>query len=93
LLAKPKVELGDLIFYDWGKGEGVSHVTVVTKIEPSGYPDVSEWSANEDGTDPAPTNMRGFTWSAVSNKWLQEKYPHISAYLLHIDTKGSSGNP
>jgi len=87
-------QIGDLVFYNWGTGEGVSHVAIVTKIEPSGYLDVTDWSTYEDdGTRPSPVEMRGVTYSAVHNTWLQNRYPNVSAHLLHINTTGSPGNP
>jgi hypothetical protein len=82
----PSAQLGDLIFYDWGKGEGISHVSVVTSISPGQYPNVSEWSSGNDGSEPSDYQQRGWTYSEVSHKWLQQKYPHIKAYILHINT-------
>ncbi|HEU4913892.1 MAG TPA: amidase domain-containing protein [Candidatus Saccharimonadales bacterium] len=84
--AVPQATPGDLIFYDWGKGEGISHVAVVTNTTPSQYPEVSEWSPGADGSEPAPYAKRGWTWSGIRNEWLQVKYPHIKAYLLHVNT-------
>ncbi|HKU18208.1 MAG TPA: CHAP domain-containing protein [Candidatus Saccharimonadales bacterium] len=86
-------QVGDLVFYNWGRGEGVSHVAIVTQIEPSGYLDVSDWSTQEDGTLPSPVTMRGITYSAAHREWLQKRYPNVSAELLHIDTTRSPGNP
>ncbi len=85
---------GDLVFYDWGNGEGISHVAVVTRVDPSGYLEVADWSTNDkDGTIPSPTNDRGVTYSSVHHKWLQVRYPNVSAHLMHIVTTGSPGNP
>ncbi|HUC90108.1 MAG TPA: amidase domain-containing protein [Patescibacteria group bacterium] len=86
-------QIGDLVFYDWGQGENISHVAIVTKIESSGYLDVTDWSTQDDGTLPSPVSMRGVTYSAVHHEWLQKRYPNVRAYLLHINTKGSPGNP
>lgn len=87
-------QIGDLVFYDWGQGEGISHVAVVTRVDPSGYLEVTDWSTNpKDGTIPSPVTTRGVTYSAVNNEWLQQEYPNVSAHLLHIDTTGSPGNP
>ncbi|HEX9153626.1 MAG TPA: amidase domain-containing protein [Candidatus Saccharimonadales bacterium] len=82
----PDAMPGDLIFYDWGKGENISHVAVVVNIAPGQYPQVAEWSPGDDTSQPAPYPMRGWTRSQISHKWLQDKYPHVRAYLLHIDT-------
>jgi hypothetical protein len=89
----PDAQIGDLVFYDWGNGEGTSHVAIVTGIDPSGYLEVSDWSTNDDGTLPSPVPQRGVTYSAVHNEWLQVRYPHVSAFLLHIDTAGTVSNP
>lgn len=82
----PIARSGDLIFYDWGKGEGLSHVTVITGIANGNYPAVSEWSAGLDGSDAMDYQKRGWTWSEVSHRYLQKKYPNIKAYILHRDT-------
>lgn len=82
----PDAKLGSLIFYDWGQGEGISHVSVVTNIAEEGYPEVSEWSAGQDGSEPVSYSKRGWTWSEVSHKWLQEKLPYVKAYIMDIDT-------
>jgi len=82
-------EVGDLVFYDWGEGEGISHVAIVTKVDLSGYLEVSDWSTQDDGTQSSPVTMRGVTYSAVHHEWLQKRYPNVRAYLLHIDTQES----
>jgi hypothetical protein len=80
----PEAEIGDVIVYDW-EGDGVSdHAAIITNIAPGQYPEVSEWSAY-DGRNPAPYVRRGWTWSERSQLWLQQKFPRISAFLLHID--------
>lgn len=87
--AVPQAQLGDLIFYDWGQGEGISHVAMVTKIEePSQYPDVSEWSGMpQDSSLPETYQYRGWTFSQATNQWLQDEYHGtVTAYLLHVDT-------
>ena len=30
--------------------------------------------------------MAGLNWSALNNEWLQQEYPNMTAYDLHIDT-------
>lgn len=86
--AVPDAQPGDVIFYDWGKGEGISHATIITNIAGDQYPEVSEWSVQQDGTIPSPYVNRGWTWSKLATpkpNWLQKKYPEIKAYLLHIE--------
>lgn len=83
--AVPDAQIGDVIFYDWGKGEGISHATIITNIAEGQYPEISEWSVQPDGTLPSPYVKRGWTYSELSHHWLQWKYPHIKAYLLHIE--------
>jgi len=78
----PGAQIGDLVFYDWGQGEGWSHVAIVTLIDPNGL-EVSDWST--DGLLPSPVIMRPVTYSAVSHESLQTKYPNVQAFLLHLD--------
>jgi hypothetical protein len=33
----------------------------------------------------SPYVKRGWTWSALHRRWLQQLYPHMRAYLLHIN--------
>jgi hypothetical protein len=76
-------EAGDIIAYDWGHGEGISHVSVVVdKDQESQYTSVAEWGV--DGTNSAGYDKRGWTYSEKHDKWLQEDNPDIKAYLLHI---------
>lgn len=89
----PEARPGSLIFYDWGKGEGISHVSVVVDIAPGQYPEVAEWSAGPDGSEGSEYVSRGWTRSEVSKMWLQEKHPHIKAYILDINTDGMKLNP
>jgi hypothetical protein len=85
---------GDLVFYDWGEGENISHVAVVTHVDPSGYMEVADWSTyDKDGTIPSPDHDRGVTYSDVRGEWLQVKHPNVAAFLMHMDTTGSPGNP
>ena len=93
--AVPQAEIGDLILYDWGKGEGISHVAIIVNIAPHQYPEVAEmsqWSLNLAQSVinkikhiTSPYEKRGWTWSAVHKKWLQAENPHMKAYLLHIN--------
>jgi hypothetical protein len=82
-------QIGDVIAYDW-EGEssskrfsGIDHAAVITGFASGHYPLVSEWSV--DGKKPTPYVSRGWTWSKLSGKWLQSKYPKVQAFLLHID--------
>jgi hypothetical protein len=89
--AVPHAQVGDVIVYDWyGKSslknyDNLQHASLVTSIASGSYPQVSEWSIG-DGREPSPYVFRGWTWSKLSNKWLQSKYPKIQAFLLHIDS-------
>jgi hypothetical protein len=81
----PEAQPGDLIFYDWGEGEGVSHVSVIVNIAPGQYPEVTEWSPEFNGSLPSPYIKRGWTYSELRHNWLQVKYPNVKAYLLHCN--------
>jgi hypothetical protein len=93
--AVPQAEPGDLILYDWGKGEGISHVSFVVDIASGDYPEVSEMGQFDMNLLDAGLNKivhikskyvkRGWTYSEVNHNWLQVKYPHMKAYLLHIN--------
>lgn len=93
--AVPQAQPGDLILYDWGNGQGISHVALVVDIAPNQYPEVSEMGQYDLNLWDAAINKlvhvrssyvkRGWTWSAVNNRWLQWKYPNVKAYLLHIN--------
>jgi hypothetical protein len=84
-------QVGDVITYDWdgdtagGNLDGLNHAALITRIDATGYPLVSEWSAN--GTKPTPYTERGWTWSKLHNHSLATLYPHVRAWLLHIDTR------
>lgn len=93
--AVPQAEPGDLILYDWGTGEGISHVTFVVDLAAGDYPEVSEMGQYDMNLWDAGLNKvvhirssyvkRGWTYSQVNHRWLQVKYPHMKAYLLHIN--------
>ncbi len=95
--AVPQAESGDLIFYDWEHqpGEGITHVAIVVKIAPGNYPEVAEMGQFDFGVRDSIGNLfnpvnssyqkRGWTWSQVNHHWLQWKYPHMKAYLLHFN--------
>lgn len=97
------VALGDVVVYVWDgdsnwltDGDHNTHTALITHIEDSGYPDVSEWGDAGDGNispdaaSPGNTwaGYRGFTWSAMANEWLQQEsnYSNMTAFVLHIDT-------
>jgi putative amidase-like protein len=88
----PAAQPGDVIAYDWyGKSStrnrsNLQHLSVVTGIARGEYPTVSEWSIF-DGTEPTPYVSRGWTWSEKNHEWLQEEFPQVQAFLLHIDTR------
>jgi hypothetical protein len=93
--AVPQAEPGDLIFYNWGDGEGISHVSIVVDIASGEYPEVSEMSQWNFGFADSLLNKivhvhspyvkRGWTWSAVKHEWLQREFPRVTAYLLHFN--------
>lgn len=93
--AVPQAEPGDIILYNWGDGQGISHATFVVGIAPGQYPEVSEMGQYDLSLIDAAVNKivhihstyveRGWTWSAVHNEWLQQEFPHVQAYLLHIN--------
>jgi len=78
-------QIGDLVYYDWGQGEGWSHVAIVTLIDPNGL-EVSDWSTNaKNGKLPSPVIMRRVAYSAVNHGWLQAECPNVKAELLHLE--------
>jgi hypothetical protein len=93
--AVPQAQPGDVIAYDWGDGEGVSHLTLVVGKAAGDYPEVAEMGQYDFGPvhsilnriNPvnSPYVKRGWTWSAVRSEWLQKKYPRMRAYLLHFN--------
>jgi hypothetical protein len=101
--AVPQAEDGDLIFYAWEKhpGEGISHVAIVVGTAPGDYPEVAEMGQFDFGIRDSignlfnhvnsPYQKRGWTWSQMDHEWLQWKYPHVKAYLLHFNG-GSQGD-
>ncbi|HSW80792.1 MAG TPA: amidase domain-containing protein [Candidatus Saccharimonas sp.] len=88
----PEAQPGDIIAYDWDSDSTFDHLAFVVDIAPGQYPEVSEW-----GTFPVrePYNKRGWTWSELSHKWLQQEYPRqpdglggVTAELLHFNLPG-----
>lgn len=88
--AVPQAEPGDIIAYDWGQGEGISHLALVVSISDGQYPNVAEWG-QADWVLPfhrytSPYSSRGWTWSEKHQQWLQEVLGgNVTAYLLHIN--------
>ncbi len=86
----PAAESGDVIAYDWGGKSSVrnisniEHVSLITRIASGQYPEVAEWSIY-NGTQLTPYIERGWTWSQKTHKWLQQEYPKVQAFLLHIN--------
>jgi hypothetical protein len=92
--AVPTAEPGDLIIYDWGQGQQMSHISLVADITSGQYPEVTEMGQYNDNMLQAGRSMtpqtstyqrRGWTWSEANHGWLQQKYPKVKAYLLHIN--------
>lgn len=92
--AVPQAQIGDVIVYSWNGSDDLnsdSHLAIVVNIGPGQYPNVSEWGISSflppnraiPVTDPY--TSRGWTWSQLDHKWLQDKYPHMTAYLLHFN--------
>jgi uncharacterized protein YraI len=92
--AVPQAQIGDVIAYDWGKGDGISHVSLVVNIARGQYPEVAEMGQYDLGViggilnkiNPVSSSYlkRGWTWSEVDKRWLQKGSPHMRAYLFHI---------
>lgn len=95
--AVPAAQPGDVIVYDWGQGDGKSHLSFVVGIASGQYPEVSEMGqydlnpllAELELLHPRHSSYteRGWTWSAVHHRWLQNVpgYAHMKAWLLHIN--------
>ena len=79
----PQAEIGDFVAYDWEADGHLDHLAFIVAIAPGQYPVVSEWGLTSWGR-PSPYQLRGWTWSALSNKWLQAKRPRVRAMLVHI---------
>jgi hypothetical protein len=94
----PAAQPGDVILYDWnGKSSvknwsNLDHAALVMwgARHNHQYPEVAEWGADDFLAWGVAVNYesRGWTWSKVSEKWLQEKKPNTQAFLLHIDPSG-----
>ena len=70
-------QLGDGIAYDW-EGDGIiDHVAVVTNINASGYPEVSQHSPTQEN--------QYWSYSEADHNWIEKAYPGSVAYLIHID--------
>lgn len=69
-------QLGDVIAYDW-EGDGIiDHVAIVTNINDSGYPEVSQHSPTEQN--------RYWSYSNAHDNWIEFAYPGSVAYLIRI---------
>jgi hypothetical protein len=94
--AVPQAQPGDIILYDWGAGDHISHMALVVDIARGQYPEVAE-QGQFSFNDPfhivlnrvravrSPYVKRGWTWSELHGQWLQQRYPGVKAYLLHIN--------
>lgn len=86
----PEAEAGDVIVYDWSGSSSVlayyylAHAALIVGFDKNHGPRVAEWGTN--GTHPTPYPSRFWTWSKLHNEWLQQEYPKVEAFLLHIDT-------
>lgn len=70
------VTTGDLLFYDWGRGEGISHVGMQV-----GYGTDPDMGWNGNFTDQHQTDRRHAFWSLrpYNNDW-----PSTTIYFMHI---------
>lgn len=69
-------ELGDVIAYDW-EGDGIiDHVAVVTNINDSGYPEVSQHSPTQEN--------QYWSYSVADRNFIEKAYPGSAAYLIQI---------
>jgi hypothetical protein len=89
----PAAQKGDVILYSWDGSSSVAdldHAALVVNIVAGQYPEVSEWGTNDRGpfAGQSPYFKRGWTWSEKNHSWLQSphEYPHVRAFLLHINT-------
>lgn len=88
----PQAQPGDMIAYDW-EGDGtLDHLSLVTSISAYQYPNVAEWGTVDFtyGHASIDYHERGWTWSANSSEWLQNKYAGMTAELIHVDTTHES---
>jgi hypothetical protein len=92
--AVPDAVPGDIIVYDWNDGGTTyDHMSFVVDIASGQYPEVAEWGQFDFTRHPwyrvthprSPYVKRGWTWSAMNNKWLQDGHRGMRAYLLHIN--------
>lgn len=88
----PEAQTGDIIAYDWENDGTIDHLSFVTNIAPGQYPEVSEWGTTKGWS---PYQKRGWTWSVLNGKWLQQQYPAnsngsggVTAQLIHFDLPG-----
>jgi hypothetical protein len=82
----PDAGPGDMIIYDWGQGEGKSHIAFVVAT-PGGDPEVSEWSQYNLNPMSSTINKiyhirgryvhREWTWSKVKNEPLHTEFPNV----------------
>ena len=68
--------VGDVIAYDWGGDGIVDHVAIVTSLNASGYPYVTQRSPAQ--------KSRYWSWSASEGDWIEFAYPGSAAYLVRI---------
>jgi putative amidase-like protein len=94
---QPEARPGDIIAYDWDGDGTIDHLAVVVDDAPgTQYPEVAEWGNLGnigwdqvlEGQTQATYQTRGWTWSALSNNWIQAGLPNAHAYLLHIVVPG-----
>jgi hypothetical protein len=81
--AVPAAQPCDIIVYDWGQGDGKSHLASVISVAPGQSPEVAEMGQYDvnvlqaalQRTRPRHSTYtkRGWTWSAVHRTWLQSE--------------------
>lgn len=70
--------IGDVIAYDWdGAADGIiDHVAIVTSLNASGQPSVTQHTPNQAS--------RYWSWSESEGKWIQSWNPRARVYLIKI---------
>jgi hypothetical protein len=85
--AVPQAQPGDIIVYSWNGNATLNHMAFVVGIASGDYPEVAEWGQFNFVPDvwdyivnpSSPYVERGWTWSAISGKWLQQEFPNTTA--------------
>lgn len=89
--AVPDAQVGDVIAYDWEGDGSFDHITVVTNIAAGHYPEVSGWGEfnmvlgwHHTVGYSSSYDKRGWTYSEMNRRWLQEDHPDMRVVLLAL---------